>query len=175
MSSSVSGRAGTYRVVEQDMNIPSRSPFITNRSKSTAYAANFPDGSQVIKQYPKSVITVAFYDQPAAVAASMSEHSGSQLVRQSPQRRAGRAGRTNSPKPGSRHQVGMKKLGGGGGGVKALSQRTTSASPTAAGHYASSSGYFTITAYLPFDGGKRLRVRINVYLCIVYYTSVNVK
>ena len=57
----------------------------------------------------------------------------------------------------------MKKLGGGGGGgggggSKVVQQRTTSASPTAVGHYQGSSGYFTITAYLPFDGGKRLKV-----------------
>ena len=157
------------------MSIASRAAYAASRSKS-AYSTDYAAGSQAVLQqqsYPKSVITFAFYDQPgppAAVAASMSDHSAvPPLVRQSPQRRAGRA-RAHSPKAVTRHQVGVKKLGGGGGGGgggKVLpSQRTSSASPTTAGHYTTSSGYFTITAYLPNDGGKRLKV----YDAILYTT-----
>lgn len=160
--SSTSGRAGAYRVREQGMNVKPRTSSAYTRTHS-----QYSGGSQVL-QYPKSVITFEFYDHPQPVATNMSDPNAAQLVAKSPQRRPGRVGRANSPKPVTRHQVGVKKLGGGGGGGvglgggggggKVVSQRTSSASPTTLGHYQGNSGYFTITAYLPFDGGKRLKV-----------------
>ena len=160
MSSSAGGRARAYRVRD---NVQPRSAYPTNRNQS-GYT-DFSGRTQVL-QYPKSVITFEFYDPPPSGGASggnMSDPSAPQLLKQSPQRRPGRVGRASSPKPVTRHQVGMKKHVGGtgavGGGGKMLSQRASNASPTAASHYhGTSSGYFTITAYLPYDGGKRLKV-----------------
>ena len=173
--SSSSGRARTYRVArEKDMNIAPRSAYSTNRSPSQSPYAGYhhPATSQVLQYPPKSVITVAFYEPPQPPVAAMSDPSSTgQLINQSPLRRGGpgRVPRSISPKSPGRRQVGVKKLsagagvgrgGGGGVGGKVLSQqRTSSASPTTLGHYSgSNSGYFTITAYLPFDGGKRLKV-----------------
>ena len=164
------GRAGAYhRVREQQLSLRTSSsssyqphqPSIT-RPKSSSYSS-YPSGpTQPVgpPPYPKSVITFEFYDPPPAMADSTGDPSPHQLVA-SPQRRPLRvmAPRNNSPKPGSR---GVRKLGGGGGGGgggKVGAQRTNSASPTTLGHYQSNTGYFTITAYLPFDGGKRLKVR----------------
>lgn len=145
--SSNSRRARAYRVRERDMSVHPRSAYASNRPSSVYSSA----GGSHLLQYPNSVITLAFYDSPAP---TMSDQTPAQhRVHQSPQRRPVRAGRSNSPKPDTRHQVGVKKLGGGG---KALSQRT--ASQPALRHYRSGTGFFTITAYLPIDGGKRLKV-----------------
>lgn len=149
--SSNSRRAGAYRVRERDMSVHPRSAYASNRPPSSVYSST--SGSHLL-QYPNSVITLAFYDSPAP---NMSDQTPAQhRVHQSPQRRPVRAGRSNSPKPDSRHQVGVKKVGGGVSGGKALSQRTAS-QPTIR-HYRSGTGFFTITAYLPIDGGKRLKV-----------------
>lgn len=148
--SSNSRRAGAYRVRERDISVHPRTAYASNRPPSSVYSS----GSHIL-QYPKSVITLEFYDPPAA---SMTDQNTAQHhVLQSPQRRPVRVGRSNSPKAVTRHQVGVKKMGGGVGGGKALSQRTTS-SP-AISHYRTGTGFFTITAYLPSDGGKRLKVR----------------
>ena len=171
--SSSSSRAGAYRVREQHMSIiqqPPRSAYqkqpssVTNRPKSV-YANYSGSSQQPVRQYPKSVITFEFYDPPlgaGGVPNNMADPNPHHQLVASPQRRplrvtAPSALRGGSPKPATRHQVGVKKLGGGG--AKLVSQqRTSSASPTALGHYQSNAGYFTITAYLPFDGGKRLKV-----------------
>lgn len=146
--SSNTRRAGAYRVRERDMSVHPRSAFASNRPSSV-----YSSGSHLL-QYPKSVITLEFYDSPAA---NMSNQTPAQhRVHQSPQRRPVRTGRSNSPKPDTRHQVGVKKVGGSVSGGKALSQRTTS-QPTIR-HYRTGTGFFTITAYLPIDGGKRLKV-----------------
>ena len=170
--SSNSGRAGAYGLTEQDMNVQPRSSLYTVNRPSSVYT-EFTGGSQY-PQYPgpKSVITFEFYDSatmadPVATAAA-------------PQRRVVRS---SSPKPSTLHHVsvggggsvGVKKLGGGA--VKPLAQqRTTSTSPTV-GHYQTGSRYFTITAYLPFDGGKRLKVNkeggveeTSIALCVCVYT-----
>lgn len=169
--SSSSGRAGAYRVREQQMSIvqqPPRSAYQQQPSRPQSVYAKFSGGSQPVLQYPKSVITFEFYDPPpgSAVASAMGDPSPHPLVA-SPQRRplrvtAPAAVRANSPKPTARHQVGVKKLGGG----KLGSQRNSSASPTTLGHYQTNSGFFTITAYLPFDGGKRLKVLIIIKIII---------
>ena len=122
---------------------------------STRPPSVYPGG---YRRVPKSVITFEFYDTPPQ-ATNMSDPNAPQLVPQSPQKRPSRASRANSPKPVTRHQVGVKKHGGGGGvGGKVVTQRTSNASPAVA-RFKGASGYFTITAYLPFDGGKRLKVR----------------
>ncbi|CAI8013553.1 hypothetical protein GBAR_LOCUS8577 [Geodia barretti] len=172
--SSSSSRAGAYRVREQHMSIiqqPPRSAYqkqpssVTNRPKSV-YANYSGSSQQPVRQYPKSVITFEFYDPPlgaGGVPNNMADPNPHHQLVASPQRRplrvtAPSALRGGSPKPATRHQVGVKKLGGGG--AKLVSQqRTSSASPTALGHYQSNAGYFTITAYLPFDGGKRLKLQ----------------
>ena len=175
--SSSSGRAGAYRVREQHTSIVqphrSSSAYRSNQQQQPSTGAssnrpksvygNFSGSSQgPVRQYPKSVITFEFYDPPPLATANMADPSPHHQLVASPQRRPLRATapspRSHSPKPATLHQVGMKKLGGGGGGKILSGQRTSSASPTALGHYHTSTGYFTITAYLPFDGGKRLKV-----------------
>lgn len=157
--SSNSRRARAYRVRERDMSVHPRSAYASNRPPSSVYS-DFARGSH-LPQYPKSVITFEFYDSPAA---TMSDPNAAQHhVPPSPQRRPGRV---VHPKPVNRHQVGAKKIGGGGvSGGKALSQRTTTTSPPTVSHYRSGTGFFTITAYLPFDGGKRLKVRVVIKSC----------
>lgn len=138
------------------MSVHPRSAYASNRPISSVYS-DFASGSRLL-QYPKSVITFELlYDPPAA---TMSDPNAAQHhVPPSPQRRPGRVGRVNSPKPVNRHQVGVKKIAGGVvSGGKALSQRNSATSPPTLGHYRTGTGFFTITAYLPFDGGKRLKV-----------------
>ena len=170
--SSSSGRAGAYRVREQHNNMsivqqPPRSAYqkqsssVTNRPKSV-YANYSGSSQQPVRQYPKSVITFEFYDPPPGAPNNMADPNPHHQLVASPQRRplrvtAPSAPRGSSPKPATRHQVAVKKLGGGGAKIVSQ-QRTSSASPTTLGHYQSNTGYFTITAYLPFDGGKRLKV-----------------
>lgn len=119
------------------MSVQSRHTYATNRPP-LVYSKSH--GSHLL-HHPKSVITFEFYD-------TMSEPPPAQMMPQSPQRRANRP---SSPKPSVRHQVGVKKLVG-----KPVPPPTSSTPPL--GHY-QGGGYFTITAYLPFDGGKRLKVR----------------
>ena len=152
--SSTSARAGAYRVREQqDRSVQPRSGYPASRTGA------YPGGGGV--HYPKSVITFEFYDSPHQQPANMSDASAAAKLQASPQRRPGRVGRGSSPRPSTRHQVGgMRKTDRGGVGGKVVSQRTTNASPApSVGPYPTGSGYFTITAYLPFDGGKRLKVR----------------
>ena len=154
--SSNGGRAGAYRLTEQEQ--PRSSLYTVNRPSSVY--TQFTGGSQH-PQYPgpKSVITFEFYDS-TTMADPVATAAAPQLMAQSSQQR--RVVRSSSPKPshhvsvGGGGSVGVKKLGGGA--MKPLAQqRTTSTSPTV-GHYQAGSRYFTITAYLPFDGGKRLKV-----------------
>ena len=154
--SSTSVRAGAYRIREQDRSVQPRSGYSTNRT-----GVVYPSVGGV-QQYPKSVITFEFYDSPHQQPANMTDASAAAKLQSSPQRRPARIGRGNSPKPVTRHQVaGLRKTERGGVGGKVLSQRTNSNSPTVTHGYPTASGYFTITAYLPFDGGKRLKVRGN--------------
>ena len=152
--SSSSARAGAYRVRDQDRSVQPRSGYPANRSGA------YPNGGGV--HYPKSVITFEFYDSPHQQSGNMSDASAAAKLQASPQRRPGRVGRGTSPKPVTRHQVvGMRKTERGLG-AKVVSQRANNVSPgPSVGPYPTSSGYFTITAYLPFDGGKRLKVRGN--------------
>ena len=178
--SSAGGRAGPYCVREQQLSL--RAPVSSYQQLQPSFAArpksgyaSFPSSQPTVPPpYPKSVITFEFYDPPPHMAASVSDPSPHQLV-SSPQRRPLQvmAPPSSSPKPAAHRQFGVKKLGSGGGKLGA--QRTNSVSPTSLGHYQTNSGFFTITAYLPFDGGKRLKVRYGLCVCEREFVCVCVR
>lgn len=152
-------RAGQYR---SRTNAQSRTTYPSRRGAQTYSKA--PTGSGVSPHHhqhkqllhqPRSLVSVPveFYDPYAAAAMSVSETAA---------RHPRQVHRASSPKPSVRHQVSASKLSAGGGtGSVAKTQLALTAARTSSPnliYYHQGSGFFTITAHLPFDGGKRLKV-----------------